>query len=234
MNRKRFKPAVVVISGNKRHGKNTLADFIEQNLEKEGIVEQFAYADALRKVCSTLLMLPEDSVWLKELKDAPLPRLFNLCTGRDVLKFVGGLFRKFDADYWAKQLVSRLKESEADYAIITDCRFANELSGLIIPEVRCLVHIRIINPNAPEPQEGDVTEKLFHIADLDKDLPFTYSTYYECADGYVDTVHIWLGSVIHVEVVNNGTVDNLSSVASKLSSSIYEHFSRFYPVEAYQ
>jgi len=52
-------------------------------------------------------------------------------TAREVLQFVGtDIFRKMSGNVWVDALMRRIKEEGSATAIITDCRFPNEVEGV--------------------------------------------------------------------------------------------------------
>lgn len=109
---------VILISGKMRHGKDTLANFLKENIEKENKkVLIIHYADYLKYICKQFYN------WSGE-KDI---------AGRTLLQTVGENFRKKNSDFWVTQTVSLIEqlEDQYDYVIIPDVRYPNEI---LIPE----------------------------------------------------------------------------------------------------
>ena len=124
---------ILAIFGLKRAGKDTLAHVISQKLTDSGRTFEFvAFADALREVCSIAFGIPIQNFVADELKDVPHDSLPNRMTPRDALILVGTeLFRKQVAsDIWVRAAVARIQRSTADFVIVTDVRFENELRAL--------------------------------------------------------------------------------------------------------
>ena len=107
---------VILISGKARSGKNASADIINQQLEKEGYkVFQVAYADYLKDVCKRL------AGW----DGIEKPRELLQTLGTDIVRDKLGL-----KNFWVNHVISEIKiakELGYTHAIITDCRFPNEV-----------------------------------------------------------------------------------------------------------
>ncbi len=116
-------PKVILISGCKRCGKDTVANRLMAMIPNSG---KFCFADPLRDVCSIMFgFTPEHSG--DDLKDVPHPDWGF--SPRDALIKVGTeLMRKqIDPDIWVKATLRRMKEATFDYIFVTDARFLNEI-----------------------------------------------------------------------------------------------------------
>jgi len=52
-------------------------------------------------------------------------------TARDVMQFLGTqIFRKMYDDVWAKSCINKINRDQPDLAVITDCRFPNEVEAI--------------------------------------------------------------------------------------------------------
>jgi hypothetical protein len=52
-------------------------------------------------------------------------------SGRDAMQIIGtDIFRKLDPDVWVKATISKIVREKPDIAIITDCRFPNEVESI--------------------------------------------------------------------------------------------------------
>lgn len=75
---------------------------------------------------SVVAHYPDGMTWIKSKyiynrKTGPM-------TGREVLQYWGSeIFRKAHPQVWADKCIRTIRESEADFAFITDCRFPNEV-----------------------------------------------------------------------------------------------------------
>ena len=109
---------VICISGKARHGKDTLANYLEDGMQfwhKRVLIAH--YADLVKYVCKTFFGW--DGV-----KDE---------RGRTLLQYVGtDRVRAVSPDYWADFVVNILSmfKDEWDYVIIPDTRFPNEVELL--------------------------------------------------------------------------------------------------------
>lgn len=132
---------VILISGKARHGKDTLATYLQQYLERnEERVLIAHYADLVKYVCKTFFHW--DGV-----KDE---------LGRHMLQYVGtDVMRSYDPDFWVRFLSEILTcfSDKWDYVIIPDTRFRNEIDGM--RKQFETVHIRIVNPNAESDLSSD-------------------------------------------------------------------------------
>lgn len=109
---------IVAISGQARHGKDTAAQFLKDNLETKGKkVVIMHYADLLKYICTTFLG------WDGE-KDEK---------GRSLLQHVGtDIVRNKRPNFWVDFIgdILELFNDEWDYVIISDARFPNEINRL--------------------------------------------------------------------------------------------------------
>lgn len=230
---KRIKPVVVCISGNKRHGKNTVAALMAEHLRELNenlVIEEYAFAEAVRELCAKLLFLPADTSWFQELKDKPLPRLLGLVTGRDVLKFVGtGIVRRLFPAHWADEMVKKLLQSEADYVFLTDCRFANELEALEKPST-LLVHVRVYNPEAPEPYYKDVTEQLF----VPDDVGCEYAKNFRASTGELQYTALPEPFYEHWHLYNDADLGKLKAITELMVGKLRVMSSNYYRGGIYQ
>lgn len=109
---------VICISGKARHGKDTAAIQLENELKNKGYKVLVAhYADLLKYICKTFFG------WNGE-KDEE---------GRRILQYVGtDVIRQQMPNYWVDFIISILTlfKNEWDYVLIPDCRFPNEIERL--------------------------------------------------------------------------------------------------------
>lgn len=110
---------IIGISGKKRSGKNTVADFIEDQLEDKKVV-QLAFADELKNEVAEACGVSRDFIEMH--KD-----IF-----RPMLQWWGTDFRRklFGENYWVDKILYKITQLslETDVVIITDVRFQNEAS----------------------------------------------------------------------------------------------------------
>lgn len=129
---------VIAVSGRARHGKDTVANILQKQLEEDGHrVLITHYADLLKYICTTFFN------WNGEKDEA----------GRTLLQYVGtDVVRKNNPDYWVDFVADILNyfEDQWDYVVIPDTRFPNEFNRL---KERGLdaVHLRVVRPDFISP-----------------------------------------------------------------------------------
>lgn len=108
-------PHVITISGKARHGKDTFADFLKQELTNSGFsVCIFHYADLLKMICTNYFG------WDGK-KDEK---------GRAILQRVGTeKVRSVNENFWVEMasLIIHTVLKDFDFIIIPDARFENEI-----------------------------------------------------------------------------------------------------------
>ena len=86
--------------------------------------EKAAFADCLRDVAFSTLGIPFNEGMLKyeELKQQ---ELFNGLTFRNILENLGSAVRKYDEDFWARTILTKINNSVKNICI-SDLRYPNE------------------------------------------------------------------------------------------------------------
>lgn len=109
---------VIMITGLARNGKDSTADIIQEYLQSKGKkVIRKAYGDYLKEICKTYANWDGN-------KDENGRHILQQ-VGTDIVREKLGL-----SDLWVYHVVNELliaQEFGCDYAIITDCRFKNEV-----------------------------------------------------------------------------------------------------------
>lgn len=214
---------VILISGKKQSGKNTLGDMLAHSLNHthKMSVEIGAFADELKAYCTRGFpdvfnylndpilgkiedylvqhgIVPDDDArkWLRGL------RCPDGCFGdektamsRLLLQNVGtDLFRnQISEDYWVNIMIDKVRKSPAEYYIITDCRFPNEIEAFV--DAGFSVHtIRIIDAGFSRIPNRDAND--LHSSEN--------SLNFECK----------------YNVENNGTIDDLRKRANEIAAFI--------------
>jgi hypothetical protein len=127
---------IYVLAGCKRSGKDTTFHILKTEWESQGYrVAQFAYADALREVCSVVFGYTQSDFMDDDRKESmPSPILGADWTPRRALQYVGtDLFRKqVDGEVWVRVGLARIERlaRENDVVVVTDARFENELHAV--------------------------------------------------------------------------------------------------------
>lgn len=105
-------------------GKGYLCD----TLTNEFGFTKLSYADPLREMCFGIIGMPiEDG--MKKYTELKSTELFNGLTFRNILENTGTAIRKFDKDFFANAMVSKIKEARTNVCI-DDLRYVNEYTVL--------------------------------------------------------------------------------------------------------
>lgn len=118
------------------------------------MIRQYSFADALKGICMNLFGLTyaqcfgsnEDKDSVTQLKwddfNFAIPpktkgvmkregKLEEFMTAREVLQYFGtNVCRRIYNDCWVDACLAQITKENSDFAIITDCRFANEVEGV--------------------------------------------------------------------------------------------------------
>jgi len=111
----------IVLVGRAGSGKDTVADYL---VSRYGF-RRYAFADKLKEIARDLF--PEQFV--------------NGIKPRRLLQDLGTQIRRLDPDVWINYLFSRIERENPERAVITDCRYQNELQAAMS---RWFVPLRII------------------------------------------------------------------------------------------
>ncbi len=132
----------ILCSGRARHGKDTSAEIIKDNLEARGYrVLITHYADLLKFICKNFFG------WNGEKDEA----------GRTLLQQIGtNCIREQDPDYWVDFVANliRMFPDRYDFVIIPDTRFPNEIDRIADAGFPA-THVRIIRTDF----ESQLTEE---------------------------------------------------------------------------
>jgi len=124
---------IIVLSGNKGVGKDTVANFM-QDMFHYTLCKTFAFAKPIKEITSILLDTPIET--LDEYKDRSvheigLTELSKSMTPRNYYTTIGDMFCKtFGKEVFAKIILKQIEESNFEFNIITDMRFRHEYNLL--------------------------------------------------------------------------------------------------------
>jgi len=123
-----MKPVYIGIAGQKQNGKDTLADYIFAQLQKDEAFqidfERAAFAKNVKKVFAETFDVSYD--FIEEWKVQPTPPPGFDMTVREALQFIGDGFRKIKASIWI-DLMFRSGENK----IVSDVRYINEAARIV-------------------------------------------------------------------------------------------------------
>ena len=140
-----MKTSIVAITGQKGSGKDTLAQFFND----EGFI-QISFAGPIKQICAIAFLLTEEEMEDRELKEKKLDR-WPYESPRHLMQIVGTeMFRSFYPDIWVELARQKMKNYPA--AVISDLRFLNE-EEMIRSENGAVIRI-----NRPKTDEGDVSD----------------------------------------------------------------------------
>lgn len=124
---------IIVISGNKGVGKDTVANFM-QDMFHYTMCKTFAFAKPIKEITSILLDTSLDI--LDDNKDRSvheigLTELSKSITPRNYYTTIGDMFCKtFGKEVFAKIILKQIEDSNFEFNIITDMRFKHEYNLL--------------------------------------------------------------------------------------------------------
>ncbi len=115
------------------------------------VVKLYSFADILKLSCMAIFGLkPEQVNGTNDEKNAPtrftwkmfksflsiktkkeIPSMDAPVSGRQILQIVGtDIFRKIHGDIWVEACLKQVADERPELAVITDCRFPNEVQGI--------------------------------------------------------------------------------------------------------
>lgn len=128
---------IIAFSGRKQSAKNLcatqLTEFINE-FNKDIVVKHYSFADALKSICIDILGLEYNQCYgSDEDKNTPTDIVWNgnELTARQVMQIVGtDIFRSLKPNVWTEATIRKIQKDNPDIAIITDCRFPNEIDAV--------------------------------------------------------------------------------------------------------
>jgi hypothetical protein len=127
-----------------RRDNDTALDFLEKHVNP--YIKQYSFADLLKEMCIVILGLHPDQCYGSDahkntntdykwgdmlgLVDKELQTDKDM-TAREVLQYVGtNIFRRMYNNVWVDATIRRIEQENTELAVITDCRFPNEVEGV--------------------------------------------------------------------------------------------------------
>jgi hypothetical protein len=134
---------IIGLSGKKRSGKNTVANGLETRLHwayPNSFIAQMAFGDALKDICMQLFSLTweqcygEDKDTLTKIQWSRIPGIRGISghlTARELLQVFGtNIVRSMNPDAWTEALITRIREFNPTFTLVTDVRFPNEVKAI--------------------------------------------------------------------------------------------------------
>lgn len=131
---------VIGVSGKARSGKDTFAEMLSKELNKEAFPPyvMMAFAHELKTRCQAAFDLSYEQLWgdEKEEQDKRYPRPWHdpkegFWTAREIMQEYGAFYRSIDSQFWIKNLFRVAEQKEYKNVIITDVRYRNEADYIL-------------------------------------------------------------------------------------------------------
>ena len=174
-----MKPLIIQISGKKRAGKDTLAQFLRNAYQDQGkSVELMSFAEPLKDIAATILDVTPDQLdtfknepELYKLTTVNQNNLVTVTNYRSVLQLLGSEAMKkwFGPNVWVELLKHRINQSQADVIIIPDWRFKSETLRSSI-KLRVLTHIKSTDTHISEIDLDNYSDFNYYIDNIDYKL----------------------------------------------------------------
>lgn len=119
---------IIAILGPAASGKSTCANFL---VEKFG-ARHYSFAHPLKKIVRQAFDLTKDQVWGSQACKEKIDPRYGV-SARWLLQKIGteGIRNVLGEDFWWKHCLAQILLEKPDVAVIDDCRFTNEASGLL-------------------------------------------------------------------------------------------------------
>lgn len=121
---------IIALSGKKQSGKTTSCEYIASITKVSHKI--YSFADPLKQdICIKILGLSYDQCYgSDEEKNQPTHITWNdkNLSAREVMQVVGTeIFRSMYPNVWVNALITKIRDEGVDVALISDCRFPNEV-----------------------------------------------------------------------------------------------------------
>lgn len=138
---------ILSFSGRKQSGKSTSADYITSLINEYHIMLRenrhelnmsckiYSFADPLKQdICINILGLTYDQCYGSDDDKNTMTDLWwdgVQLTAREAMEIIGTkIFRALKTNVWADATINKIKKENVDLAIISDCRFPNEVEAV--------------------------------------------------------------------------------------------------------
>lgn len=101
----------------------------------DGVIKIYNFADILKQdICMKILGLSYEQCYGDDIqKNETTNCKINgqTCSARDLMQYIGtDVFRKLKSDVWTSATINKIISEQPHIAIITDCRFPNEVDAI--------------------------------------------------------------------------------------------------------
>lgn len=98
-------------------------------------IKIYNFADILKQnICMNILGLSYDQCYGSDEKKNELTNLSindKFVSSREIMQYIGtDIFRKIKSDVWVESTIRQIQKDNPEIAIITDCRFPNEVDAI--------------------------------------------------------------------------------------------------------
>jgi hypothetical protein len=128
---------IIAFSGRKQSGKTVCCEFLQGLLTSNGYKDVVIYnfADPLKEdICINMFGLTYDQCYGEDDNKNELVDAYwedKQLTARDLMQLVGtDMFRKLNNNVWVNALINKIKRSNHEIVIVSDCRFPNEIEAI--------------------------------------------------------------------------------------------------------
>ena len=129
---------ILSFSGRKQSGKSTSADYIISLINEHKFnmsYKIYSFADPLKQdICMNILGLTYDQCYGSDDDKNTMTDLWwdgVQLTAREAMEIIGTkIFRALKTNVWADATINKIKKENVDLAIISDCRFPNEVESV--------------------------------------------------------------------------------------------------------
>jgi len=128
---------IIAFSGRKQSGKTICSEFLKELLKSNGYLDIAIYnfADPLKEdICMNMFGLTYVQCYGEDHSKNELVDAYwddKQLTARDLMQLIGtDLFRKLNTNVWVNALINKIKKSNHEIVIVSDCRFPNEIEAV--------------------------------------------------------------------------------------------------------
>jgi hypothetical protein len=128
---------IIAFSGRKQSGKTVCSEFLKGLLLTNGYqdVEIFNFADPLKEdICMNMFNLTYVQCYGEDHSKNELVDAYwddKQLSARDLMQLIGtDLFRKLNKNVWVNALINKIKKTNHQIVIVSDCRFPNEVDAI--------------------------------------------------------------------------------------------------------